>query len=137
MESENGGLRSHCGGPVLEPTTQELQRADRVVLSTPSAASPRSGEGLTAPGLLDDATEWLAEGSDQSGGGAATAAGRGGETRTARFRQCNVQLRADTWAMVDELQQQSGLARSHFLSLALLVGASHVVQQLGVRLQVR
>ena len=128
MESENGDPRSPRGGPVLEPTTQELQPAGRWDPSRAAQPAGAAGEPFTGAGLPDDATEWLAEESDQSVGGEALAAGRDGGTRTPRFRQVNVQLRADTFDVVTGLQHASGMAKSHFLSLALLLGAAEVAK---------
>ena len=128
MESENGDQRSPRGGPVLEPTTQELQPAARWAPSRAAEPVSAANAPFTGAGLLDDATEWVAEELDQSGGGEALAAGRGGETRTPGFRQIKVNVRADTFELCEQLQHQSGMARTHFYTLALLLGASEVMK---------
>ena len=128
MESENGDLRSPRGGPVLEPSTR---RDDDLAESSGSrAAEPRreAAEPLTRSGPGQNPEAWMAEELDQSVGGA-LAAGRDGESRSP-FRQVSVQLRRDAHELVQQMQERSGLARSHFLSVSLLLGAVALARQL-------
>lgn len=123
MESENLSPGSPCGGPVLEPSTQGHGAPALSPGSRASAASERSEGPLMPGGPGHNAPEWMAEELDQSEGGGAHAAGRDGESRTPRFRQVNISLRADTHSRIDGMQVESGLARTHFYSAALVIGA--------------
>ena len=129
MESENLSPGSPCGGPVLEPSTQGHGAPALSPGSRASAASERSEGPLMPGGPGHNAPEWMAEERDQSEGGGAHAAGRDGESRSP-FRQVSVQLRRDAHELVQQMQERSGLARSHFLSVSLLLGAVALARQL-------
>lgn len=131
MESEIGDHRSPRGGPGSEPTSQEQQPGSRVGLSRAAKPGSEATAPLTAPGWRDDATERAAEYPDQSGGGEALTAGRGGETELppaaasprVRMRGLSVQVAQEGYDALKCFQQHSRLPHNQFFGTALMIGA--------------